>query len=102
MTNEELIELIRYFPQFDEDQKFLYESLLKKDLPPAESEQARELILKLMEEKINLSTLQEYLEEANELTAALATLSRVKRINDVVEHAEVEYDALRKKWRKTK
>lgn len=102
MTNQELIELIRYFPQFDEDQKFLYESLLKKDLPSTKSQQARELILKLMEEKINLSTLEEYLEESNDLSATLATISKIKRMDDVVEHAEDKYDELKKKLEEDK
>lgn len=95
MTNEQLIELIQYCPDFSQDQKSLYESLLKKDSPPVESEHIKELILKLIEEKINLSILKQYLETSEELYTALETTAKVEKMKDIVKKAEKDYSGLK-------
>lgn len=97
MTDQQLIELIQYCPDFSQDQKSLYESLLKKNLLPAESEHTRKLILELIEEKINLSSLKQYMETSEEFYIALETAAKAEKMKDVVKKARGDYNILKLK-----
>lgn len=124
MTNEQLIELVKFCPEFTEEQKALYESLLVRNLPVKEAAMAKKLILELIKEKMNLSILNQYLEESENLKSLIEKslredeesrenqvenpeedlevlkaifLIKSHRIKDIVENAKGRYNDVIKK-----
>lgn len=94
MTDQQLIELIKFCPDLKEEQKILHSFLVEKNLFEEDAKKLKELILGLIEEKINLKNLEEYKEQSENLYIALEAIAKIKSMQDITKKAEEDYHAL--------
>lgn len=94
MTDQQLIELIKYCPDLNEEQKILYGFLIERNFSEDDAKKVRETILELIEEKINLKNLKEYKEQSENLYTALEAAAKIKSMQDIAKKAEGDYNNL--------
>lgn len=97
MTDQQLIELTKYCPDLNEEQKILYKFLIERNFSEDDSKKVRETILELIEEKINLKNLKQYKGQSENLYTALEAAAKIKLMQDIAKKAEEDYNALESK-----